>query len=61
MAEMIKSQTSISAEEILRAGILVNQALVDILIEKQIISEVELVDSIQKIRLAQEKMTQWQS
>jgi hypothetical protein len=56
MAEPIKQQNSISAEEVLKTEIIVNQALIDILITKQIISEEELMDSIQKIRQEQEKM-----
>jgi hypothetical protein len=56
MSERIKPQKMVSAEEILRTEIIVNQALIDILITKQIISEEELVDSIRKIRLEQKKM-----
>jgi len=59
MAERIKSQAAFSTEEILRTEILVNQALIDILISKQVISEVELVNSIQKIRMEQEKRIKW--
>jgi hypothetical protein len=50
MTERINQQTSFSAEEVLRTEIIVNQALIDILITKQIISEEELVDSIQNIK-----------
>jgi hypothetical protein len=50
MTERINQQTSLSAEEVLRTEIIVNRALVDILITKQIISEEELVDSIQNIK-----------
>ena len=50
MAEPINQQTSISAEEVLRTEIIVSQALIDILIAKQIISEEELVNSIRNIR-----------
>jgi hypothetical protein len=53
MAERIEPQSITSAEEILRTEIIVNQALIDILIAKQIISEEELVNSIGKIRLEQ--------
>ena len=59
MAERIKPQAVFSTEEILRTEILVNQALIDILISKQVISEAELVNSIQKIRLEQEKRIKW--
>jgi hypothetical protein len=45
-----------SAEEILRTEIIVNQALIDILIAKQVITEEELVSSIQKIKLDQQKL-----
>ena len=57
MTEYPKNQTVNSAETLLRTEIIVNQALVDILIAKQIISEKELVRSIGKIRLEQEKST----
>jgi arginine/ornithine N-succinyltransferase beta subunit len=50
MTEPNNQQTSISAEEVLRTEIIVSQALIDILIAKQIISEEELVNSIRKIR-----------
>jgi hypothetical protein len=56
MAERINQQASIPAVEILRTEIIVNQALIDILIAKQIISEEELVNSIRKIKLEQEAM-----
>jgi len=56
MSEGIKPRKSLSAEEILRTEIIVNQALIDILITKQIISEEELLNSIRKIRLEQKRM-----
>ena len=56
MAEQINQQRVGSAEEILRTEIIVNQALLDILLAKQIISEEELVNSIHKLRLKQEEM-----
>ena len=56
MAEHIKQQTHISVEEVLKTEIIINQALIDILITKQIITEEELVDNIQKIRQEQEKI-----
>lgn len=55
MAERLKPQAVVSTEEILMTEILVYRALIDVLISKQIISEVELVNSMQKIRLQQEK------
>ena len=56
MAEHRKSQTLISAEEILKTEIIVNQALIDILMAKEIISEEELLKSIRKIRKEQDEM-----
>jgi hypothetical protein len=61
MAERITPQKVLSAEEILRTEVLVNQALIDILITKQVFSESELLNCIQKIRLEQEKMINWLS
>ena len=56
MSEHINPQKVTSAEEILRTEIIVNQALIDILITKQIISEEELVHSIRKIQMEQKKI-----
>ena len=56
MAESINQETSISAGEVLKTEIIVNQALIDILLAKQIISEEELVNSIRKIRQEQMEM-----
>jgi len=56
MAKCNTRENHISAEEILRTEIIVNQALIDILIAKQVISEEELVSSIQKIKLDQQKL-----
>ena len=56
MAESINQETSISAGEALKTEIIVNQALIDILLAKQIISEEELVNSIRKIRQEQMEM-----
>ena len=53
MAEFTTRKNLISAEEFLRTEIIVNLALIDILISKQVISEEELVNSIQKIRQEQ--------
>lgn len=46
----------ISADDILRTELIINQALIDILIEKEIITEEELVKSIKNIKSAQQKM-----
>jgi hypothetical protein len=50
MAEQIITHTVISAEEALRTEIILNQALIDILINKGLISENELLNSIRKIK-----------
>jgi hypothetical protein len=53
MAERIKSQTTFSVEEILRTEVIVNQALINILIAKNIISDEDLIEGIRKIRQEQ--------
>jgi hypothetical protein len=55
MGEPSKPQ-SLSVEDILRTEIIVNQALIDLLISKQIISEEELIAGIRKIRHEQLKL-----
>ena len=55
MADRNDSQTSVTVEEILKTELIINQALIDILIAKQVISEDELVSSIRKIRQEQHK------
>ena len=62
MGEIIQTQTVISAEEALRTEIILNQALIDILITKQIISEDELITGIKKIKREREVMAnEWDS
>ena len=62
MAETIHPATFISAEEVLRTEIILNQALIDILIAKKVISEDELVDCIKKIKREREIMAKdWDS
>ena len=56
MAERRNPQTVISAENILRTEIMINQALIDVLIAKQIITEEELITSIQNIKQEQKKL-----
>ena len=57
MAEHIEQKnSSISAAEVLRTEIIINQALIDILLTKQIISEDELLNSIRKIKLEQKEL-----
>ena len=54
MAEQIISSTVISAEEALRTEIILNQALIDVLIDKGIFSENDLINSIRKIKRERE-------
>lgn len=54
MAERIIPPTVISAEEALRTEIILNQALIDILIAKGVISEDELIQNIKKIKKERE-------
>ena len=56
MEERSKPQKVISAEEVLKTEILVNQALIDILLAKQIITEEELIASIQNIKQEQKRL-----
>jgi len=56
MKEQIHAKNSISAEEVLKTEIIVNQALIDLLIAKQIISEEELVRCIKNIKQEQQTM-----
>ena len=50
MAKQNNQQAVISVEEILKTELIVNQALIDILIDKKIISEEELIANIRKIK-----------
>ncbi len=62
MAEHMAPQTVITTEETLRTEILLNQALIDILIAKRLISEDELIRSMQKIKREREILTEgWDS
>ena len=40
-----------SAQDVLKTEVIINQALIDILIAKQVITEEELVESIKNIKL----------
>ncbi len=51
-----KQNTIMTTEEILNIGSIVNQALIDILIDKKIISAKELMNYIGKIRREDENM-----
>ena len=62
MAELITNPTVISAEDALRTEIILNQAIIDILITKKIISEDELISGIKKIKNERESMANdWES
>ena len=62
MAELITNPTIISAEDALRTEIILNQALIDILITKKIISEDELITGIKKIKSEREILSNdWES
>ena len=50
MAEFFNRPGVISAEDALKTEIILNQALIDILISKKIITEEELVHEIRKIK-----------
>ena len=54
MAKLARQQTVISAEEALKTEIILNQALIDLLISKEVISEDELIRGIQKIKRERE-------
>ena len=44
------------AQDVLRTEIIVNQALIDVLIAKQVITEEELIGSIQNIKRDHQKL-----
>ena len=54
MAEIIQTQTVITAEDALKTEIILNQVLIDILISKGIISEDEMISGIKKIKKERE-------
>ena len=62
MAEFFPGPGALSAEEVLKTEIIVNQALIDILIAKKVITEKELLNSIRRIREEQELLANgWES
>ncbi|MFC1843719.1 hypothetical protein ACFLZ5_02910 [Thermodesulfobacteriota bacterium] len=50
MAEIIQTQTVITAEDALKTEIILNQVLIDILINKGVISEDEMISGIKRIK-----------
>jgi hypothetical protein len=62
MAELFTTPTVITAEEALKTEIILNQALIDILISKKIITEEEIISGIKKIRQEREALAnEWDS
>ena len=58
MARETKSKKVISAQDVLKTEIIVNQALIDVLIAKRLITEEELLKSIQNIKRESSKIAQ---
>ena len=50
MAEKLDPKETVSFEEALKMEITINQAIIDLLIEKNIITEEELMQKIQEIK-----------
>jgi len=57
MAERMTLDNVMTAEEALKTEIILNQALIDILIKKEIITVEEMVDGIREIKKEHEAMT----
>ena len=58
MSRKTKSKKTISAQDVLKTEIIVNQALIDVLIAKRLITEEELLKSIQNIKREVSKIAQ---
>ena len=58
MSRKTKSKKVMSAQDVLKAEIIVNQALIDVLIAKRLVTEEELLKSIQKIKRESSKISQ---
>ena len=62
MAESITPHNIITAEEVLKTEMVLNQALIDILIKKEIITVEEIVQGIREIKKEQEALSDnWDS
>ena len=62
MAEQLSPRTTLTAEEALTTEIILNQALIDLLIKKDVITEEELVKGIKEIRAEHEMIANdWES
>ena len=58
MAKKTKPQKIISAQDVLKTEMIVNQALIDVLLAKRLITEEELLKSIQNIKRESSKIAQ---
>jgi len=58
MSRKTKSKKVMSAQDVLKAEIIVNQALIDVLIAKRLVTEEELLKSIRKIKRDSSKILQ---
>ena len=58
MSRKTKSKKVMSAQDVLKAEIIVNQALIDVLIAKRLVTEEELLKSIRKIKRESSKISQ---
>ena len=58
MAKKTKPKKVISAQDVLKTEMIVNQALIDVLLAKRLITEEELLKSIQNIKRESSKIAQ---
>lgn len=58
MSRKTKSEKAISAQDVLKTEIIINQALIDVLLAKGLITEEELLKSIQNIKRESSKIIQ---
>jgi len=58
MAKKTKPKKIISAQDVLKTEMIVNQALIDVLLAKRLITEEELLKSIQNIKQESSKIAQ---
>jgi hypothetical protein len=58
MAKKTKPPKIISAQDVLKTEMIVNQALIDVLLAKRLITEEELLKSIQNIKRESSKIAQ---
>ncbi len=62
MAERVTPNNVMTAEEVLKTEVILNQALIDILIKKEIITVEEMVEGIREIKKEHEAITNdWDS